>query len=158
MGARHYTGVSAGHPKKGKKMAELTTVFFKISSGDIVKAIVPKSHIDFFQSLGAKRVVADFEENGLPDIDRGASDGQVVGNEIEDDEPMEKMNPDHGSGRPGSVKFHTLCLMELQTVDDVNDYLHTLTGQRLDQRIKKIDKARRRAIKVVKDWLNDKNE
>lgn len=137
-------------------MAELTTVYFLTDDNEITKAIVEVRNISFFEKFGARRTPeAAQQRDKLPDQNQEENSGSPDTDGIEDAEQPAINHPDKGSGRPGSLKFHTLCVMEMQAVTDISDYLQQVTGQSLDARIKKIDKAQRVAVKTIKDWLKE---
>lgn len=144
------------HPKeKGADLAELTTVYFKTPEG-IAKAIIGKDQIPFFEKLGAVRQPGQVDEKkDLPEpLENQEQEQSETAGDISDE--TNQLNPDHGSGRPGSLRFHKLSIMELQTLDEINAYLSNVTGKGIDARIKRPDRAQRYAIKTIKEWL--KNE
>lgn len=125
----------------------LTTVYFKTDEGEIAKAIVDVKQIPFFEKMGANR-----EPKFETQTDDEKESAETYVEEIDDTQ----LKPNKGSGRPGSLKFHTLCILELKTINDINDYLTAVTGSALDARIKKVDKAQKIAVKNIKDWLKEK--
>lgn len=150
--------MAPGTTKKGGTVAQLTTVYFLTDDGQTAKAIVELNLISFFEQMGARRTPGELKrKNDLPES--AQSEDSIESTDAADiddqDEADSDLNPVHGSGRPGSMRFHTLCILEMQTIDDISDYLEAVTGQRLDARIKKIDKGQKIATKIIKDWLRE---
>lgn len=136
-------------------MAELTSVYFLSENDELIRAIVEVRNLSFFERFGARRTPEEARQRDeLPDQQETeeASDNQDIEG---DGEPIATQHPDKGSGRPGSLHFHTLCILEMQTADDISDYLQSVTGQALDARVKKVDKAQRLAVSTIKKWLTD---
>ena len=66
---------------------------------------------------------------------------------------MEKLNPDKGSGKPGSLLWHSQWLTNYETIEEIRRYLKSVTGEDLD-----VDTVRNVAFNQIKDWFNDKRK
>lgn len=136
-------------------MAKMITVYFATDT-DPAKAIIDIERLEFFVSLGAMRTAIEAsEKKDLPEKQCDQIESTEQPSDENDDDQIETINPDQGSGRPGSPRFHTLSIRELQTIDEINDYLSSLDIKPIDARIKRIDKAQKAAIKAVKTTLKE---
>jgi hypothetical protein len=66
---------------------------------------------------------------------------------------MLKTHPDRGSGRPGSLLWHSQWLNNYETIGEIRDYLKKVTGNDLD-----VDIIRNIAFNQIKEWLDDKRK
>lgn len=112
-----------------------TTVFFP-KNGGYRKAIVMLDDVDFFISIGAYNTPGDIQETVLHDC-----------KDID-------MDPDKGSGRPGSLRWHVLKINESDDRPTILEYVKNVTGKDINHR-GRLDYMKKNAIRVIKDHLND---
>jgi len=66
---------------------------------------------------------------------------------------QEHLNPDHGSGRPGSMLWHTLKVKECKTLSELNDYVYSVVGSYIS-----LDALKTVAIGMVEEFKNGKGK
>lgn len=135
-------------------MGLITVYFYKPDGFGYRKAIIEDFEIDFFMNLGAVRTVEDLKKPVEP-VQIGPQT-LIEGEEDKDeaDEPISPIDPDKGFGVPGSIDFHRSTIMGMASIKDLNDYLMITVETPLDGRIKKLSKAKKSAIEMIKEWMS----
>lgn len=145
----------------------LTTVYFIKKAGNgYRKAIIDPVDIDFFISMGAATT---------PTIEKGKTDGMhekgqkeqteksdKTAAEAQPDETQQQIDeeptePDKGFGDPSSYGFHKNMIMELQTIEDVDEYIQRVTQKKLSKKISSLIGAQRAALYAVREYLANGN-
>lgn len=107
----------------------LITVFFPGPR----KAIIDENHKDYFLELGAVETQAAAEPEKKPP----------------------ELDPDKGFGRPGSLRWHTLKINELETNGAIYKYCREVTGKGFGVRNFDVDQCKEIAIERIKEHLSD---
>ena len=132
------------------------------------KALVAVELVAFLKSMGALTTeekdlaVAADKRKAVP-TDPKATFELSVETPDEADEPDESeliiepdpdiSDPDKGFGRPGSLKFHKNCIHEMETVESIEAYVISVTGEPVEKKYKSVGAAKNGAIRLIKGFL-----
>lgn len=127
----------------------LKTVYFGVD-GQVAKAIIDEKFLDFFTGLGATRVPYEV----VPDLETTSKSEEVK----EKPKPVktEVSEGDLGHGEPGSDRFHTLGINELESMDQIQKYVKEVTGKLILKTKKStLESFRKKALKTIQRHLKN---
>ena len=150
--------------KKGLSMALVALWFSKEKENEYeyFKALVAVELVAFLKSMGALTTeekdlaVAADKRKAVPTDPKETFELTV---ETPDESEMiiqpdpEISDPDKGFGRPGSLKFHKNCIHEMETVESIEAYVISVTGEPVEKKYKSVGAAKNGAIRLIKGFL-----
>jgi len=68
---------------------------------------------------------------------------------------MRPLNPDKGSGKPGSLLWHSQFITQCESFEELGDYLHSVTGVSEESFF---DAVKDIAITHVKEFIDGKGK